>query len=70
MGPGSQDDAAGGPVVSKSQFDKVNGYIESGKSEGAKVAYGGDRWKGKGFFIEPTSKSLNSPMLGLIHRPT
>jgi aldehyde dehydrogenase (NAD+) len=43
-----------GPQVNKEQFDKVMGYIESGKKEGAKCVSGGDRWGEKGYFIEPT----------------
>ncbi len=45
-----------GPVVSQRQFDRVMGYIELGKQEGATLLAGGrarpDR--GTGFFIEPT----------------
>jgi aldehyde dehydrogenase (NAD+) len=43
-----------GPQVDKSQFDKIMGYIESGKREGATCATGGKRVGSKGFFIEPT----------------
>lgn len=43
-----------GPQVDKLQFDKILGYIESGKEEGAKLLCGGKAWGDKGFFIEPT----------------
>merc|ERR1719456_410886 len=43
-----------GPQVDKIQFDKVLGYIESGKKEGAKVELGGGRLGTKGFYIQPT----------------
>ncbi|KJA15398.1 hypothetical protein HYPSUDRAFT_207889 [Hypholoma sublateritium FD-334 SS-4] len=43
-----------GPQVSQLQFDRVMGYIESGKSEGAKVLLGGERHGNEGFFIKPT----------------
>ena len=43
-----------GPQVNKEQFDKVMGYIDAGKKEGAKCVTGGDRWGEKGYFIEPT----------------
>jgi aldehyde dehydrogenase (NAD+) len=43
-----------GPQVNKEQFDKILGFIESGKKEGAKCVTGGDRWGEKGYFIEPT----------------
>ncbi|KAF5323284.1 hypothetical protein D9619_013499 [Psilocybe cf. subviscida] len=43
-----------GPQVSQIQFDRVMGYIESGKSEGASVLVGGARHGSEGFFIQPT----------------
>ena len=43
-----------GPQVDKTQFDKVMGYIDAGKSEGANMVCGGGRVGPKGFFIEPT----------------
>merc|ERR1712178_640475 len=43
-----------GPQVDKIQFDKVLGYIESGKAEGAKVALGGGRQGDKGYYVAPT----------------
>ncbi|EKM75281.1 hypothetical protein AGABI1DRAFT_46701 [Agaricus bisporus var. burnettii JB137-S8] len=43
-----------GPQVSNAQFERVMGYINSGKSEGAKVLTGGERQGDTGFFIKPT----------------
>jgi aldehyde dehydrogenase (NAD+) len=43
-----------GPQVDKIQFDKVLGYIEAGKAEGAKVAIGGGRNGEKGYHVQPT----------------
>src|SRR5207247_4968451 len=43
-----------GPQVSQEQFDRVMGFIESGKKEGAKMLCGGNRVGQKGYFIEPT----------------
>lgn len=47
-----------GPVINKAQFDKVTGYIDIGRKEGATLACGGGtpRLQGfeDGFFIEPT----------------
>jgi aldehyde dehydrogenase (NAD+) len=43
-----------GPQVDDAQFDKVMGYIDSGKSEGAKLVCGGGRVGDKGYFIQPT----------------
>jgi aldehyde dehydrogenase (NAD+) len=43
-----------GPQVSEEQFNKVLGYIESGKECGAKLKTGGGRVGKLGYFIEPT----------------
>jgi aldehyde dehydrogenase (NAD+) len=43
-----------GPQVDKIQFDKILNYIESGKSEGAKLALGGNRLGEKGYYVAPT----------------
>lgn len=47
-----------GPVINEAQRERIHGYVEIGKSEGAKVEIGGRPAKGKdlekGFFYEPT----------------
>jgi aldehyde dehydrogenase (NAD+) len=43
-----------GPQVDQEQFDKVMGYIESGRTEGAALACGGRRIGTRGYFVEPT----------------
>lgn len=46
-----------GALVSESQMNKVLGYIEKGKAEGASLVAGGARSEfgsGKGWFVEPT----------------
>jgi len=47
-----------GPLINKSQHDKVLGYIEIGKKEGATLATGGGAPKlqgfENGFYVEPT----------------
>jgi len=47
-------DSQQGPQVDKTQFEKVLGYIENGKEQGAKLVVGGDRVGEKGYFIQPT----------------
>ncbi len=42
-----------GPVSSKSAFEKIMGYIETGEKEGRLVC-GGEAISGDGFFIQPT----------------
>jgi aldehyde dehydrogenase (NAD+) len=43
-----------GPQVSQEQFDRILGYIETGKSEGARCVTGGSRLVRPGYFVEPT----------------
>ncbi|HET7565425.1 MAG TPA: aldehyde dehydrogenase family protein, partial [Gemmatimonadaceae bacterium] len=45
-----------GAIVSKKQMERVLGYIESGKREGATLLTGGERTpvNGKGYFVQPT----------------
>ena len=43
-----------GPQVSQEQCDRIMGFIEAGKREGAKLLTGGGRVGEKGYFIEPT----------------
>jgi aldehyde dehydrogenase (NAD+) len=54
VGDGFDEKTTAGPVVSKTQYDKVYGYIEAGRKEGAKVILGGEKRPGKGFFVDPT----------------
>nr|BAV14019.1 aldehyde dehydrogenase [Pholiota microspora] len=54
IGDGFDDATGGGPLVSKGQYDRVWNYIESGKKEGAKVALGGSKREGKGYWVDPT----------------
>jgi aldehyde dehydrogenase (NAD+) len=47
-----------GPLVSKEQLERVTGYLEIGKKEGAKPLIGGERNTGpgleRGYFVKPT----------------
>lgn len=43
-----------GPQIDQTQFDKIMGYIDAGKQEGARLAAGGGRVGDRGYFIEPT----------------
>lgn len=47
-----------GSLISKSQFDKVMGYIKIAKDEGARLVFGGESPSApelaNGFFVEPT----------------
>jgi aldehyde dehydrogenase (NAD+) len=55
-GDPQRPDVLMGPVISAKQRDRVLGYIEKGKAEGATLALGGGRPadQPKGWFVEPT----------------
>jgi acyl-CoA reductase-like NAD-dependent aldehyde dehydrogenase len=54
VGGSHEPGAVQGPQVDSIQFEKVLGYIEKGKAEGAQLACGGGRHGSKGYFIQPT----------------
>jgi betaine-aldehyde dehydrogenase len=56
VGDPADPSVAVGPLVAERQRDRVLGYIEKGRAEGAKVAVGGGRPAGidRGWFVEPT----------------
>ena len=56
LGDPLEEDTQMGPVVSQEQLERVTGYIEIGRSEGAEVAVGGERATelGDGYFVQPT----------------
>jgi aldehyde dehydrogenase (NAD+) len=43
-----------GPQVSQEQMDRILGYVETGKKEGAQCLTGGGRIGTKGYFVQPT----------------
>ncbi|KAG0162820.1 aldehyde dehydrogenase (NAD(P)(+)) ald5 [Apophysomyces sp. BC1034] len=54
LGDPHEDATFQGPQISQVQYDRIMGYIEAGKKEGATCAMGGSRWGKTGYFIEPT----------------
>ena len=57
VGPASESGRHIGPVVSQAQFDKIQGLIETGVAEGARLVAGGlGRPDGmnRGYFVRPT----------------
>ena len=56
-----------GPCINEQQLNTVMNYVEIGKSEGAKLLTGGNRWSGgvysKGWFHEPTVFGDCSPTM-------
>src|SRR5262245_17595722 len=58
QGPGLEEGTQVGPLVSQEQLERVTGYLDIGKKEGAKVLTGGERNTAKhladGYFVKPT----------------
>lgn len=60
------EDTFQGPQVSQLQYDRIMGYIEEGKKEGATVETGGGRHGSKGYFIQPTIFSNVKPEMKIM----
>lgn len=43
-----------GPLISREQHDRVTGYLDVGREEGATTRFGGEHWSGPGYFVTPT----------------
>ncbi|KAI0791842.1 aldehyde dehydrogenase [Abortiporus biennis] len=59
-------DSYQGPQVSQIQYDRIMGYIESGKAQGATVHYGGHRIGTEGYFISPTIFTNAEPNMKIV----
>jgi len=55
-----------GPLVSKEQYDKVLGYIEAGKRDGASVVMGGDSPSADGYYVNPTILADVNPQMSVV----
>ncbi|KAG7091595.1 hypothetical protein E1B28_010616 [Marasmius oreades] len=55
-----------GPQVSQIQFDRVMGYIDSAKKDGATILTGGKRHGNEGYFIQPTIITDTRPDMKII----
>jgi phenylacetaldehyde dehydrogenase len=54
LGPGLDPESQMGPLVSRAQQERVLGYIESGRQEGATVLTGGAALDHAGSYVQPT----------------
>jgi phenylacetaldehyde dehydrogenase len=54
LGPGLDPKTEMGPLVSREQQERVLGYIESGRAQGAKVMTGGEAPTANGYYVKPT----------------
>jgi betaine-aldehyde dehydrogenase len=54
VGAPAEESSEMGPLVSRQQLDTVERYVKIGLQEGAKLATGGHRLEGSGYYYEPT----------------
>jgi len=54
VGSGFDPQTQMGPLVSQEQFERVCGYIDAGRREGAELVTGGRRVGERGYFVQPT----------------
>ncbi len=63
VGSGLDPETEMGPLVSREQYERVTGYLDSGREEGARAVAGGKGIDGKGYFVEPTVLSETNPKM-------
>lgn len=56
------------PLVSQKQLDRVLGYIDQGKRDGAEIVSGGYRLDRKGYFVKPTVVTDVDPATSRLYR--
>lgn len=66
VAPGLEPDAEMGPLISARQRERVLGYIDSGRAQGAEVLAGGGALDGPGFFVQPTVMVNTRPDMTMV----
>ena len=66
LGPALAADTQMGPLVSTSQQQRVLGYIQSGRDDGAKVVTGGEALPGPGSYVRPTVITDVKPAMRIV----
>ena len=64
--PSLDPEAHMGPLVSKEQHERVLGYIEAGKRDGASVLMGGDTPTDDGYYVNPTILTDVNPQMSVV----
>jgi acyl-CoA reductase-like NAD-dependent aldehyde dehydrogenase len=54
LGDPFDESATMGALINRQQFERVMGYIDIGRQEGARVVAGGDRGLEHGYYVQPT----------------
>ncbi|HEY6451460.1 MAG TPA: aldehyde dehydrogenase family protein [Steroidobacteraceae bacterium] len=66
LGPGLEQATEMGPLVSKEQQERVLGYIESGRKEGAAIVAGGEAVSHPGYYVKPTVLVNVKPQMKIV----
>lgn len=66
VGPGMDSDTQLGPLVSDEQLARVDGFLQSGYTQGAMAASGGSRLHGSGYFLQPTVLTNTTPNMNVV----
>ena len=66
IGPGLDPDTRMGPLVSDEQFQRVTGFLDSGRAQGVEVVTGGKRHGNEGYFVEPTVLTKTTPDMKVV----
>ena len=66
VGDGLEEGTQMGPLVSEEQRERVLGYVERGKAEGAALVTGGTRLDRPGFFVAPTVMTTESQDISIV----
>jgi len=66
LGSGLEQGTQMGPLVSDEQLQRVTGYLESGRADGATAVTGGGRFGDRGYFVEPTVLTNTTPDMKIV----
>ncbi|GAA2045123.1 aldehyde dehydrogenase DhaS [Yaniella flava] len=66
IGPGTDPTSDITPLVSEEQLDRVVGYLNQGKTDGAQAIVGGNRWGDTGYYVEPTVFTNTTPNMSIV----
>ncbi|KMO42777.1 betaine-aldehyde dehydrogenase [Methylobacterium variabile] len=66
LGHGLSADTEMGPLVSSVQYERVTGFLDAGRREGARAVCGGQGLGGRGYFVPPTILVDTSPTMKVV----
>jgi len=66
LGSGLEQGTQMGPLVSDEQLQRVTGYLESGRADGATALTGGGRFGDQGYFVEPIVLTNTRPDMKIV----